>query len=380
MYRSVAIITHEFAPFAGGIATYVKEVATVLVERGVPVEIIAPYYEGGEENSQVFPVVRALTHHRLSPSAVVKALRAILCHPKDCFLHAADIRAALLLLLVRLLSGRRYGVMIHGSEVSKLTGRGIGSLVARIAYQKADVIFANSQSTLSIFEQNVGKQVPGRVSYLGIEARWFDRHLDAFERSDLEQLAASFPYFCTVARIERRKGQDQVIRAMAAWSCEERARVAYVVAGPVIDEAYRAELAMLAEELGVKTIFTGLLSENDLKTLYRKSVCHVLPALPLEGKMEGFGFVSLEAGAQDAPSVANRTGGIPEVVLDQISGILVDVGDIVGLSIALKDMLTDRVRRNELGKAAGLQAVRFTWKACVEKTYKDIVSLGELSH
>ena len=91
---------------------------------------------------------------------------------------------------------------------------------------------------------------------------------------------------------------------------------------------------------------------------------------------ESFCLSILEAMCFSCPSIATRVGGIPEVVEDGVSGVLVPAGDSNALVRALEELIADPVRRTSLGRAARLRAeAQFSAEAIVpqyEKLYRRV--------
>ena len=78
------------------------------------------------------------------------------------------------------------------------------------------------------------------------------------------------------------------------------------------------------------------------------------------------GIVNLEAMAAGKAVVASRTGGVPEIVIENETGVLVTPGDAVALAEALRRVAGDDALRTRLG-AAGLERVaKFTWPAIAD--------------
>jgi phosphatidyl-myo-inositol dimannoside synthase len=367
--RSLTLITCEYPPFPGGIATYCKNVVDQLAVAGVTVEVIAPDYGASEPEPHVH---RLLGHHRFGLGAAIRAI-ARMRRPGVRLVHACDIRTVLLAAANRTLGGAPYSVIIHGSEVSKFNRPSPMKVLVRAAYRGADRVLANSHATLGIFTANFGPPAQGVVTWLGVDREHFAPAPIAFENPELAQCESGGPLVCTVGRIEDRKGHVQAIEVIAAARKLGAPEMVYVAAGPVIDPEYRAAALAAAERAGVKAVFPGRISSGDLRRLYRQSACHLLCATPLPTKIEGFGFVILEAAAQGCPTIATRVGGIPEVIGSGGDGFVCEPNDVQGMAAALRRLLEDDDHRAAAGAAAAENAATFTWERCVRQSFPDLL-------
>ncbi|MGZ5929423.1 MAG: glycosyltransferase, partial [Rhizomicrobium sp.] len=91
---------------------------------------------------------------------------------------------------------------------------------------------------------------------------------------------------------------------------------------------------------------------------------------------ETFGLVILEAFAAGIPVIGARSGGVPELVEDDRTGLLVDQGDVDGLYRAMRRLL-DRELRGRLGTAARQTAVNMSWENTVDRLepiYRDVLA------
>jgi glycosyltransferase involved in cell wall biosynthesis len=102
----------------------------------------------------------------------------------------------------------------------------------------------------------------------------------------------------------------------------------------------------------------GAIPRPDLVNQFKNAGVLVLPSI----YPEGFGIPIVEAGACFAPSVCARRGGMPEVVEDGKTGLIVEAGDVDGLASALIKLLDDESLRRSMGQAAHERVVNnFTW-------------------
>jgi glycosyltransferase involved in cell wall biosynthesis len=107
----------------------------------------------------------------------------------------------------------------------------------------------------------------------------------------------------------------------------------------------RAHLTSLAEELSIahRVYFCGHVS-------LASSLLGALDIFLFPSRSEALGYVALEAGRASVPVIASRVGGIPEIIENNVSGILVPVGSVDGFTKGLRKLLDDPELRNTLGK------------------------------
>ena len=126
-------------------------------------------------------------------------------------------------------------------------------------------------------------------------------------------------------------------------------------------------------------IFTGKLSPEDLANEYRTANVFTLPAIvDSKGDTEGLGVVLIEAMELGLPIVASNVGGIPDVVVDGESGILVPEKNPVALADAFKRLATDSSLTEHLLAGARKRISEcFTWDGIIERqveVYKKVIS------
>jgi phosphatidylinositol alpha-1,6-mannosyltransferase len=269
-----------------------------------------------------------------------------------------------------LLMGLPFICTAHGEEVNRVARNGTGgSMSSRelrwmtgVVLRRARRVIANSQSTRRILEEQwrlPAKRV--RVVHPGVDTRQF---LPA--RSDPEvrhRLGwGTRPVVLTVARLQRRKGQDQMIRAIGQVAAQVP-EVLYAVVGAGEDDNY---LRQLARACGVadRVQFLGQLSDETLIDCYQQCDLFVLPNRQDGTDIEGFGMVLLEAQACGRPVIAGDSGGTADAVKVPEAGQLVESDHPGPLAEAVSDLLLDPERRSRMGQAARAWVVAgFDWAA-----------------
>lgn len=152
------------------------------------------------------------------------------------------------------------------------------------------------------------------------------------------------------------KGLHHLLHALAQLPRES---VRLAIAGDGEEQGRLRDLAA-ALDLGGRVEFLGL--RNDIPQLLRESDVFVhLVVVP-----EAFGFAIAEAMASGRAVVASGTGGIPELIRDGVSGLLVPPGKPDALAAALRRFVDEPALRARLGAAARAEVERrFTLGACV---------------
>jgi glycosyltransferase involved in cell wall biosynthesis len=161
-----------------------------------------------------------------------------------------------------------------------------------------------------------------------------------------------------LATLDPNKGSTDLVKAVAMLN-EGRAEagpVHLVMAGPTSPAFER----FLAEYPGGAPTWLSLLGPLPLEG--RAELFAALDLFAMPSRTDSFGIVFLEAWANGLPVVAAAAGGVPEVVQDGTTGILVPFGDLDRLAGALGALVNDPVRARAMG-AAGRTRVNtgYTW-------------------
>ncbi len=183
------------------------------------------------------------------------------------------------------------------------------------------------------------------------------------ERGFATRHGVAGPYVLFVGRLASNKGLVRLVEAFAPLARREPG-AALVLVGA--DGGVATSVDARARELGISGSVRRLgflASEGELAAAYREARVAVLPS-----DYEAFGLVLLEALAQGTPVVASRVGGIPEVVEDGRSGLLVPPGDTAALRDALERVWADPELARRLGDTGRREVVpRYSWEALADR-------------
>ena len=170
------------------------------------------------------------------------------------------------------------------------------------------------------------------------------------------------PTVLWVGRVKRYKRVDHVLRAFRV--VERRLPDARLVV--VGDGDYLSVLKKMRERLGLSNVvFAGRVSEEEKVRLMSGSWVVVSASL-----VEGWGLTVTEAGACGTPCVGYDVGGLRDSVVDGVTGLLVESGDVEGLGEALVRVLGDRGLRVRLSRNALEYAKGFSWDKTAEEFMK----------
>lgn len=231
--------------------------------------------------------------------------------------------------------------------------------VLRRLLRRADYVTACSEQTLDDIKQFSGLSLSGnsRAVYNGIALAEFETDAPAY--------AHPRPYILGIGRIVPQKGFDVLLDAYARLLESRPDAPDLIIAG---DGPERANLQAQADALGLagRAFLIGRADRPAAVALFRGCEIFVLPS-----RQEPQGIVNLEAMVCGKPVVAANVGGVPEVVLDGETGLLVPGEDAPAFARALDALLADPARAQVLGEAGRARALsRFTWAKIADEYFE----------
>jgi phosphatidylinositol alpha-1,6-mannosyltransferase len=265
-------------------------------------------------------------------------------------------------------------VFVHGEEITLAAESRELNRLTRSVLKRASGIVANSESTKQLLVQS-GIATPQRVVVIhpGVDTtRFTPAPSSAATRARLGWTDRRV--VLTVGALQKRKGQDMLIRALPAI----RARVTnvlYAIAGEGWERAY---LENLAREHGVDDVvqFRGAPAFAELVECYQQCDLFALPNRQVGWDFEGFGIVLLEAQACGRPVIAGRSGGTAETMELGATGELVDCQTPDALAEAVIRLLETPDRLAAMGKRAREWTVaRFDWAVLAREAEKRLESV-----
>jgi glycogen synthase len=387
------ILTNEFPPdIYGGAGVHVDELTRHLRDlveldirtfgsatdsaRGWRVRGYAPAHDLAASVETLRPMLGALSR---DVAMVADPVDADIVHVHTWYTHLAG-------LLARSAYGIPLVLTVHSLEPLRPWkreqlggGYDVSAWVERTAIEEADAVIAVSRETradvLRLFDVDEARV---HVIHNGIDAGFYqpDPSTEALERYGVDP---TVPYVLFVGRITRQKGIIHLVRALR--HLDPGIGVVLCAGQPdtpqIAAEMERGVAEARAERPNV--VWIGeMVSREAARQLYSHAAVFCCPSV-----YEPFGIINLEAAACQTPVVASAVGGIPEVVIDGETGLLVPVElraddpmspvdpDRFELNLAgaINALMKDAASREVMGIAGRRRAVEhFSWDAIARQT------------
>ncbi len=381
---NVCMVTSSYPKYAGEVtAPFIEEIAAGLAARGHQVHVVLPRHHamrrpavdrGVHLHPYAYAPLRSLNVWGYAESMAADVEVRGRAYLAALFALPAGLLALLRLTrripcdlihahwvlpngpLAALAAGRRrlpLVISLHGSDVYLPERHRWLRGAAAWTFRRAAAVTACS-SDLARRALALGAP-PERTTVIpyGADREAF-RPADPAERAQVRAdlgLAPGEALVLAVGRLVRKKGFDQLIGALPQV-VREAGPVRLLIAG---QGDLREELAALARALGVEehVRMPGAIERDRLPALFRSCDVLAVPSMhDARGNVDGLPNVVLEGMASGVPIVASRVAGIPQVIADGETGLLVPEKDPAALAAALVRLLREPDTRARLGRQA----------------------------
>lgn len=335
-----------FWPEIGGVESISASLVQALAGRGHEVLVVTDQTRSwmpavdrlGDVPIRRLPLKRAFQERDLELLAELRAtMNAIIEEHRPGLIHAVFSGPGVWLLpadgAVPLI------VSFHGSWPTVDFGASDGLAVRTL--RRANWVTACSESALA--------DLLASAPYLAQRASVVLNGLDPVGRGEAPPPAQGAPVLLCAGRVVHDKGMDVAIDALALLAADfPGARLRIAGDGP---ERARLTRRARSRGLGDRVEFLGWVPPAHMPELVSRSSIVLCPS-----RLEGFGLVALEAALAARPVVAARVGGLPEVVEDGVTGVLVPQDDVEATAEAIRALLADPARAETMGVAARTRA------------------------
>ncbi len=367
----ILIITLEYPPQTGGIASYVVNFAGHVLPDDVVV--YAPRATGSQpiDDSHLWKVYRRRPYFWLWWPRWLRMVWQIGWivsreHISQIQVHQV-LPGGYVAWIVKKLWGIPYLVWLHGTDVGLATKHGGKRWLFKKVVEQAERIIVNSQFLRDKVKSSVELTTPITVVYPSPADYFFK----ATPPESLDKLRAKLALngkkvIITVARLAEGKGYPHLIRLLPAL-LEKFPNLVWLIIG---DGPKKTEIITQIAKNSLQNVvrFLGALPPEELPSYYQLADVFVLLTHSDEQAEESFGTVFLEAAAAGLPVVAGRAGGVEEAVEHQATGLVVDIHQPPIVIGAITELLNNQTYAKQLG-AAGRKRVldKFTWEKQLKK-------------
>jgi phosphatidylinositol alpha-1,6-mannosyltransferase len=362
--RKTFLITNDLGPRAGGIESFVLGLLERVAKNSVVI-LTSSQSKSKEFDQELFEKYGAIVIRDRSkillptPRVARKAIKVMKEHQATTIWFGAAAPLALLAKKLRSAGATNIVALTHGHEVWWAKIPLFRQAISKISKN------VDSLTYLGEFTKNAMLPAIADKSKLVKIAPGID--VDHFAPSEIDlklvekhKLQNRRVIVC-VGRLVHRKGQDKLIEAMPEILKEFPDAVLLLVGqGPI-----RSMLDKSIRHLGLehKVIFTGRIKFDDLPKYIQLGEVFAMPSrdrfFGLE--VEGLGIVYLEASACGVPVIVGKSGGAPDAVIENQTGLIVDGTNPKEISVAICKLLGDKDLATQMGRQ-GRQWVVENWR------------------
>jgi phosphatidylinositol alpha-1,6-mannosyltransferase len=362
------MITTAFPPQKGGIQTAIFEIVsrlasedyvTVMTQAQANAEpfdtactfdVLRPRLGGWRRF--FFRVISFFVSPLLAECLVyLNPARQLLQSKRIDFVQCGHIRVGLAAYLLKRRFDVPFVIYAYAQEVVNVAiprWKFLDRLLRQFVLRKAHTVFVISEYTKQKVAEWGGNDDRIVKIPFGVDLKRF-ADVTKLDRGDQLGLAGRRSIL-TVGRLVERKGHDTVIKALPQ-ALARFPDLVYVIVG---DGPMRDSLNAFVNEgdLGEHVFFVGEVSDDIVVQYYQSCDVFIMVSRAHEerGDVEGFGLVYLEANACGKPVIGGRSGGIPDAVIDGVTGVLVNPTDVKDIAAAIIKLLTDKGYARRLGE------------------------------
>ncbi len=369
-YRNrIAVVC--FSASLGGLELTSRHLAQALQKKGVPATLVLPPSSPLEERARAAGVETAAVEPGLKYFDIRTAVRLFRLIRREridvlLFMRSEDIHIGSLITVFRpsvslvfyqqMQSGHDKRDVLHTWIYSKL------SLWISLTQRMKDNVLR--------FTRMPADKVT--VLPLGTDMERFDP--TRYDRAEARRhfgLPPEMRIVGVLGRLDPGKGQDVLIRTLPVVAAKHP-DVLYVIAGDETagEPGHKKRLEDLCRRLGIERHVRFMPFTNDVPLLMTAFDVFTLPSFS-----ETFGLVVVEAMAMEKPVIATNAGGVPEIIADGTTGLLVEARDEHSLAAAILRVLGDEALARSLARKGREDALRrFDFTDCVDTL------IDELSH
>ncbi len=341
--KKVLLLTHEYYPFAGGVARYCYNLFKNFAEDRYIVMTDCPlvHSEGNKIHKKLLTPL--LWPHWLF--GLWSVMRVVKKNNIEIIFTPNILPLGSITYFIKKIFGIPYIISLHGLDIN-LALEHKASWTKKILINSTQVI-CNTKYTANLIKDFVPAE---KVNVIYPSVDISAEHLDVDKIKILKQKynITDETVILTVGRLVARKGQARVIEALKNLS---DLQVKYFIIGDGPDKDLLSRQIHEAH-LENKVFLLDRITDDEVKYFYKLADIFAMPHQSIGDDVEGFGIVFLEAATFHLPIIAGSGGGVQEIFTGHDDVIYAD--DPLALSQALKELIDDKEKRLQFGQQAYL--------------------------
>ncbi len=362
------ILFYTDTPFTGGAEKHIHLLAKSLTKDGYHVKVVCSDYKKldvwcSEMKKDGIEILRLKVSHKHDPRHYFQLKKILQKNNPDLLhLHLWNPGAC------------RYGFWAGKNRAQIVTTEHDPFRLQGLKKKFKKGALGKTEHTITVSESNylqMLKWYPELKNHMsvihnGIDLNAFEKELMHFTtqekqkiRSQIFEAKSDDTVLLTIAALHPRKGIKYLLRAMQKI-VEQKNSTKLVIIG---EGPEKTDLEKLANKLKIQNHVKFLGHQENIPKLLKSSELFVLPSVK-----EAFGLVLLEAMAAQLPIVATNVGGIPEIVEDRKTGMLVEPKDADLLAKNILMLINNKPLREKLAFLGHHRVKQFDVEAMVEKT------------
>lgn len=373
--KNILIISLEFPPDKGGIASYVDALATTL-SKTHSVTVLAPLVpkeESSPEKTYPYTLIRTPFFFpayiwpswlRLAWFVYTYAKQ----HQVDVIMLHHLLPEGYVARIMQKIHHIPYFIFSHGTDIVAAQSSARKKRLASMVGDNAQAIIANSES----LQERIIRAFPSfhgkvHVMYPSVD----ERFLQPVDQEVVSQLRSQYglegkKVILTIARLVKEKGIHELIDLMPKVLEQEPHTVWFLIGDGPEQQAVLQHMQDVGLHHSVR--YVGAIAHEQLPLFYQLADLFVLLSVPYQGREEGLGLVFLEAAGAQLPIVAGRSGGVSEAVAHEYTGYVYDVAtksDSIIDAIVL--LLQDKDQADRFARAGKKRIVeQFRWSKQID--------------
>jgi glycosyltransferase involved in cell wall biosynthesis len=385
---------------------FIEELCKELVKKEIDVTIVAPH----DKDTKDYEIIEGVKIHRFkywitkkgqrlsynggmpynffhNPLAKIQLpfflifffLKGIQTSKNCDIIHAQFLLSGFIGVLIKKFTRKNLLLTIHAGGLFSLEKMPLKRKIAKLISQETSKIQVVSnyikKRFLKLLEEDYSQEIMNDLTVLpmGVNTNRFDKNKNI---TNLKDVLINEINLLFVGRISDKKGLPTLLDAVNILKTKVKNFKLFIVG----DGPLKNEMEEKSKNLGLNDYieFTGRVSNKELTNKFLTSQIVIVPSIVSNyGDTEGLPVVILEAMAAGKPVIASNVSGIPEIVIDGKSGILVQPNDEITLANKIQYLSSNQKLRKEMGDFGREIIIKnYSWDIIVLKTmelYKNII-------